>query len=45
MDWMTMVLFPAGAGKVLFSLRRGVKTGSGPQPASYPMGTGVLSQG
>jgi hypothetical protein len=35
---MIGVRFPARAEN--FSLRRGVQTGSGAHPASYPMGTG-----
>jgi hypothetical protein len=37
-DRMIGVRFPAGAGN--FSLRHRVQTGSGVQPASYPMGIG-----
>jgi hypothetical protein len=39
-DRMIGVRFPAGAEK--FSLRHRVQTGSGPYPASYPMGTAEL---
>jgi hypothetical protein len=37
-DRMIRVRFPAGAGN--FSLRHRVQTGSGPHPASYPLGAG-----
>jgi hypothetical protein len=36
-DRGSRVRFPAGAGN--FSLRQSVQNGSGPHPASYPMGT------
>jgi hypothetical protein len=43
MDWLARVRFPAGA--IDFSLLHVVQTGSGADPASYPMGTGALSPG
>jgi hypothetical protein len=38
MDWTTGVWSPAGAKD--FSSRPCIQTGSGAQPASYPIGTG-----
>jgi hypothetical protein len=42
MGWTARVRFPAEKRKC--SLLHGVQTGSGVHPASYPMGTGALSQ-
>jgi hypothetical protein len=42
-DRGSRVRFPTGAGN--FSLKRRVQKGSGANPASYPMGTRVLSLG